>query len=63
MFGLDDESTLEKNQNLFYLGYQSTYFILNMGNIFLFIVLQFLVILFIFITQKCENKSVKGVQT
>lgn len=48
------------NANLFYLGYQSTYFILNMGNIFLLLILEFVIIAFIALTQKATNKKVLG---
>jgi len=57
IFALKTETKII-NQNLHYLGYQSTYFILNMGNIFLLLVLEFAVIGFIALTRKATNQRV-----
>lgn len=52
------EDTEVINANLYYLGYQSTYFIINMGNIFLLLVLEMMVIAFIAMTRKAINQRV-----
>jgi protein-S-isoprenylcysteine O-methyltransferase Ste14 len=62
LFGLEEKDTLDLNDNLYYLGYQSTYFILNMGNIFLLLVLEFAIIIFIMLTQKSKG-TIQGVHS
>jgi hypothetical protein len=53
MFKLDIDSSGVVNQNMVYLGYQSSYFVFNMGNILLMVVVNFFVLCFIAISQRC----------
>jgi hypothetical protein len=63
MFALSDQDTVAFNDNLYYLGYQSTYFILNMGNIFLLLLLEFMIIAFIAATQKAKDRNVQNIHS
>ncbi len=55
LFRLEDHASELVNYNLEYLGYSSTYFVINMGNIILMLLVNFCVIIFIAIAQKCQN--------
>ena len=54
MFKLDSsDSSGIVNQNMVYLGYQSTYFVFNMGNILIMLLVNLIVICFIAISKRC----------
>ena len=55
LFRLEDDVSELVNYNLEYLGYSSTYFVINMGNIILMLLVNFCVIIFIGIAKKCQN--------
>lgn len=58
MFGLKEETEMI-NDNLYYLGYKSTYFVVNMGNVLIFAFGIIVLALFIVSSSKCKNERVK----
>lgn len=58
LFKLDSsDSSGIVNQNMVYLGYTSTYFVFNMGNVIVMLLVNLLVICFIGISQKCKHQK------
>jgi len=58
LFNLEDKDEIPPN--FYYLGYHSTFFLINIGNLLIGIFYLVSCLLFILFTKPCENKRIKG---
>jgi hypothetical protein len=59
MFRLKEEDEVIVNENLNSLGYTSSYFLVNMGNVLLMVFFELGLFLFMAVTQKIKNNFIR----
>lgn len=59
MFRLKEEDEVIVNENLNSLGYTSSYFVMNMGNVLLMVFFELGLFLFMAVTQKIKNNFIR----